>query len=184
MRSCDHYPRSMTAQNFCRYCQYVCTPKLAREAYYILLTRKSSCVNARGTPRSRSKCLLFRAGGVPGSPPRRWGTPPVQGWGTPPCPRLGYPPVQGWIGVPPPPVQGCIRVPPPHPRLDQVPPLPRTGMDRDGVTPPPKKSEQTDISKYNKESHHMSVVPPPPPKVEQTHTCENVTSRRTYVRGR
>ena len=133
---------------------------------------------AHRLPRSHRKCLLFQRGGTQtwdGVPPQRWGTPPVQGWGTP-CPRLGYPPVQGW-GTPPPhlkldrgtppskagseypPIQGWIRYPPPGQGWIGI------GMDRDGVPPP--KSEQTDISKHNKESHHMSVVHPPPQKLNR-----------------
>ena len=98
-----------------------------------LSTRKSSCVNARGTPRIHSKCLPFwGGGGVPGDgvpphprlgyPPRdgvpphpRLGYPPCPRLGYPPCPRLGYPPVQGW-GTPP--VQGWGT---PHPRLGYPP---------------------------------------------------------------
>ena len=36
-------------------------------------------------------------------------------------------------------------------------------------------------SGVKKFSLYWDRVPPPP---EQTHTCENITSRRTYVRGR
>ena len=115
---------------------------------------------AHRPPRSRSKYLLFRWGGVPpqtwdgvpppskvGVPPQRWGT-PFQGWGTPPpvqgwiryppCPRLDWvppPPVQGWIRYPHPPIQGWIEY------------------------PPPKKKVWTD---WNKEFNPKHGVPPPP----------------------
>ena len=86
------------------------------------------------------------------------------GWGTPPPthrPGMGYPPpiIQTWDGVPPhhpylgwgtPPPQTWDGEPPTIQTLDGVPPHPPTDLGQ-GI---------------------------PPPKVEQIHTCENITSRR------
>ena len=109
-------------------------------------------------PRSRSKCLLFQGGGYPemGYPPQRW-DPPVQGWGTPPS-KVGVPPSpQRWV---------------PPPSKVRVPPLSKAGL---GTPPPlhPRLDQEPPRPRLDR------VSPP-----EQTHTCENITSRRTYVRGR
>ena len=74
-------------------------------------TRKSSCVNARGTPRSKyTLCCSGR--GYP-SPPLILGS-DLDG--------RGYPPAWTWEGGTPPPGPGKGVHPPPPPRVDGVPP--------------------------------------------------------------
>ena len=87
--------------------------------------------------------------------------PTIQTWPgwiplVPSRPGMGYPPtIKTWDRVPSPPSRPGIGYPPQHPDLGWGTPNHRPGMG------------------YS-----------PPPKVEQTHTCENIISRRTYVRGR
>ena len=98
-------------------------------------TRKSSCVNARGTPPPCSKySLCCSVWGVPRVPPWTWdGVPPRTWHGVPPGPGMGYPPYLdlGW-GTPP------------YLDLGWGTPLPRPGMGYphtwtwDGVTPLPR----------------------------------------------
>ena len=110
------------------------------------------------------------SGGVPGVPPPSWtwdGVPPKPRMGYPPRPGMGYPLDLGW-GTPLDLEWGT----PPDLRWGTPPDL-RWG------TPPARPGmgylSYLDLRRGN---------PPPPTKVEQTHTCKNITSRRTYVRGR
>ena len=125
-------------------------------------------------------CLLTMGGGGTPSSPGQGGY-PIQSW-------IGGTPSQVWTGVIPHPWDG---VPPtwtpgmeyPHPghtpgcetplphQLDGVPPT----QTWDGVLPPPTSVGWGTPSSWSA----GRGTPPPPPKVEQTHTCENITSRRT-----
>ena len=138
------------------------------------LTRKSSCVNARGIPPAAQQvhALLVRWwGGYPslGGVPQVGA--PLLGGGTLGGPPLGYPP---WLdGVPPSQLDG---VPPPG-QLDGVPPLvswmgyPPGQLD--GVPP-----------------HQLDGVPPPgqldgvPPLNVNRHTPMKTVPSSYYVRGR
>ena len=97
----------------------------------------------------------------------RGDTPSSHGWGVPPT-------IQTWDGVPPPTIQTWDGVlpPPTIQTWDGVPPP--TIQTWDGVLPHPP----------SRPGMGYPFPLPPPLKVEQTHTCENITSRRTYVRGR
>ena len=89
-----------------------------------MLTRKSSCVNARGTPPSTWQVLCLRGGGGCYPIQSWWGVPHtvmvggVSGWGW--GPQVPPPSRPGWDGVPLPsrpgmgypPIQTCDGVPP------------------------------------------------------------------------
>ena len=119
----------------------------------------------RGVPHLRSGfgrgVPHLRSGGYPGYPHHPdlgWGTPQT-GDGVPPYPDLRWgTPCQGYLGYPPPSRPGMGY--PPDWRWHTPPPRPEMGY------PPPRPG--------------MGY---PPLKVEQTHTCKNITSRRTCTRA-
>ena len=173
-----------------------------------MITRKSSCVNARGIPPAVYWVLFLLS--YLGTPP-----PPLAGGGVPEqgTPQAGYPPSWPgwggtWPGYPPPPG----RVPPgqgtPHPDLageggylTRVPPPPRVPPGR---VPPP----QLDLAGYppagpgrippppqclphgilgNVAKHYGIWVPPPPPVDRQMEGQAHVKTlpfrRTTYAGG-
>ena len=121
----------------------------------------------------------FPTGRVPSSSPDRWGTPiqsqrggipyQSQGGGTPSSPHGGYPhpvPTGGYAGLPPSVRKNWGTLI----RKNGVAPL----LGKDGGTP----------------HQNLMGVPPcwrmgvtPHPKVEQTHTCENITSHHPSDAG-
>ena len=81
--------------------QVSCNQSRGRRQEEFFKTRKSSCLNARGTPPCRGT-----PGGLPPPPPSAgWGTPrPDLGRGTPPISWMGYlppPPARSGKGDPP-----------------------------------------------------------------------------------
>ena len=124
-------------------------------------------------------CLMGE-GGTPSSPGQGWEWYPIQSWpgGTPSSPGWGVPhPVLG---------QG---VPPSRPGMGYLPTPSRPGMGyplsaRWG-TPHPYLVWGTPSQEGWGTPLPVSWMgyPPPLPKVEQTHTCENITSRRTTYAG-
>ena len=110
-------------------------------------------------------------------PPWTWGTPKTWGtsprWGTPLRWDTPYPDLR-W---------GTL-----HLDLGWGTPLPRPGMGY--PLPRPEMGYPPDLGRGTPHPDLRWGTPylnlgwgTPPSKVEQTHTCENITSRRTYVRG-
>ena len=146
----------------------------------------------RGVPHlvlSRGVPHLVLASRVPsGTPPFRpgkgyphpdlgWGTPcPDLGWGTPLSrPGMGYPQIQTWDVVTPHLDMGWGIFPWSRPEMGHPPG--QEGWD----TPSPISWMGYALSRPGTPISWMGY---PPPKVEQTHTRENITSRRTtYVGG-
>ena len=169
---------------FCIFTSYSCAQNLIHK-----VTRKSSCVNARGIPTAAYQVLHLLSCTRWGNPPPQSGLPPPQPgptWGGG-YPRRGTPqrgltggyprwgtPGQVWlggypqVGVPPMVESPLAGVPPgwgtPHLDLTRVPP---GHVWLGGVTPPPS---------WNWLGYRWVDG--------WTDTCENITFPSYYVRGR
>ena len=150
----------------------------------IYLTKKSSCVNARGiSPAPHNRPGSVWLGGVPlvlvrgHTPCHGWGGTSYPGWGVPLVLAGGYLPVLA-KGVPPVLVGGCTPVlgwtgdrtgvSPPWAGLSIGP---VTGR---GYSPPPGKDLGPETMKGPRtwDQRPWGTLPPP---CGQTHTCENST---------
>ena len=113
-------------------------------------------------------------GGYPRYPPlsAEWGT-LIQTWdGVPPGPGIGYPPISR-MGYPPPgPGMGY---PPSRPGMGYSP---QSGPGM-GYPPRPEMGYPPDL-RWGTPCPDLGWGTPPPQKVEQTHTCENITSCCTF----